>query len=148
MIELDLTKYHELLVITRSATKSLIFDPVRKKDFVLQPEELVRQSWIQYLHLEWGIAYGSLAVEKQLAGTDTKRRYDLVYYKKGEPQVLFEFKSFQTKISDQTSLQIADYNRRLRVPYLVLSNGRQHYAAFVDFVTNKVTTLAELPFDK
>ena len=43
-----------------------IFDPIRKKYLVLQPEEWVRQNFIQFLIKEKGFPSSLIAVEKGL----------------------------------------------------------------------------------
>jgi len=86
-----------------------------------------------------------LGVEKQISVPDLVRRYDLVYFKKAVPHVLFEFKSFKIKISNATALQAAYYNLTLKVPYIVLSNGVDSYVYEVDFDSRTVKELSSIP---
>ncbi len=146
MLNIDLSEYHQFLDITTSDNKQYIFDPIRKRKFVLLPEEMVRQTWICYLNRVHGIAYASLGVEKQIITSGMSKRYDLVYYRKGKPHLLFEFKSFKIKLSDQTAFQAADYNMALRVPYMVLSNGLSSFLYEIDFENKKVREIADFRF--
>lgn len=146
MIELDLSHYHSALSISENEGKRYIFDPVRKAKFIVQPEELVRQTWIQYLHHNYKVSFAALGVEKKITIQDISRRYDMVYFKKAEPHVLFEFKSYNTKIDNDSALQVAHYNIELRVPYIVLSNGMQTYAFQAFHDRRVIEPIDKLPF--
>lgn len=146
MLDLDLSVYHQHLELTEIEAKKYVFDPVRKKKYQALPEELVRQTWIKYLNLEYNISTSSLGVEKQFEVLHKVRRYDLVYYTKGVPFVLFEFKSFKQRINQKTCFQIASYNLQLAVPYLVLSNGLQSYAFEVNHLTEEIKEIHSLSF--
>jgi len=135
-MELALESYFDSLRISERNNKRYIYDPVRQRDIVLQPEELVRQVWIAFLIQEKGISPKSLAIEKQLKIDGLNRRFDLIYYNKGRPHILFEFKSFKIDISDSVALQAAFYNKRLEAPYLILSNGSTHLGFKVDHSTD------------
>ena len=144
-MELDLTQYHSYIKISQSAGKKHLYGIIRKKLLVLQPEELVRQSWIHYLEKEHSFSLASLAVEKGVKVGKTMRRYDLVYYQKGTPIMLFEFKSYKEKLTEDTCQQIAQYNLTLKVPYVVISNGIQSYVFHVDIENHIVNELTEFP---
>ncbi len=62
--------------------KPILFDPVRKKWMAETPEETVRQCLIQYLNLKHHIPLSRMAVEKQVAVYQLKKRFDLVVYNK------------------------------------------------------------------
>lgn len=146
MLDLDLSHYHQYLKITKSDSKQTIFDPVRKKHYVLLPEELVRQTWICYLHEAHNISFAALGAEKQLDDKGSSKRYDLVYYKKGKPHILFEFKSYKSKLSQSVAHQAADYNLHLKVPYMVLSNGLISFLYQIDFDNQAVVEIKEFLF--
>ena len=146
MIEIDLQAYHSHIEIRKKGNKKYLFDPVRKKELIVQPEELVRQSWIYYLHHEHSISMASLSVEKKIKVGQFSRRYDLIAYQKGTPKVLFEFKSFNVSITDKACRQIASYNLTLSVQYLVISNGITHFAYHLDHETNEIRSLSNLTF--
>lgn len=146
MIKLDLATYHPYLQIKKVGKKVFIFDPIRRSEFILQPEEMVRQSWVQYLIKEFDIPLKIISVERQLKLNALKKRFDMVIYKKGIPFILFEFKSFNQPIDNAVSQQIAAYNMTLKVPYLVLSNGIDHFAFKVDFDNKTTQQLVDLSF--
>ncbi len=140
-MEPELVHFHKFLKIKKEDGKSFVFDPIRRKYLVLQPEELVRQSWIQYLINEKNINPKALQVEKKIAYSRHARRFDLVMYEREVPLILFELKGFDTPLTQAAAEQIALYNKKLNVPYLVLSNGISHAFFFVDFASNAVNKL-------
>jgi hypothetical protein len=126
--------------------KRMVFDPIRKSDFIIQPEELVRQSWIQFILKDCGISESMISVERKLKLFKLNKRFDMVIYQKAKPYVLFEFKSFTQVIDDKVTQQIASYNMTLKVPYLVISNGIQHFAFEVDHELRTTVELDNLDF--
>ncbi|MBT8228888.1 MAG: type I restriction enzyme HsdR N-terminal domain-containing protein [Bacteroidia bacterium] len=142
-MKIDLSTYHQYLKIERRARERYIFDPIRKKFFIVRPEELVRQSWIQYLLHEKEISPSSIAVEKQVKVFGDQKRFDLLLYMKGKPRILFEFKSFKAAITEQVCRQIAVYNMELKVPLLLISNGLVHHMFKVDFTSGNIEELSE-----
>lgn len=105
----------------------------------------MRQTWIQYLHHEHQLSFASLAVEKQLTIAGVVRRYDLVYYQKGLPYILFEFKSYKLGLTQDNAQQISHYNLELKVPYLILSNGMQTMVYAVSQSTREIEKLNVFP---
>ncbi|MFV0554344.1 MAG: type I restriction enzyme HsdR N-terminal domain-containing protein [Mangrovibacterium sp.] len=126
--------------------KTLLFDEIRRKFIVLTPEEWVRQNFIKYLvnHLNYPAGLMNIEGGLQLNG-HTYRADLLVCDKKGNPLLLVEFKAPQVKITQDTFDQIARYNIIYRVPYLVVSNGMQHYCCHVNFEENNYAFLKEVP---
>lgn len=103
-----------------------VFDPVRKRWLIVQPEELVRQSLILYLMKEIDCSINRMAVEKSIRIHDQIKRFDLVYYDKNmHPSLLAECKSPSTPITEEVLRQAVWYNYQIKAPYLLLSNGIQ-----------------------
>ncbi|MFV0521099.1 MAG: type I restriction enzyme HsdR N-terminal domain-containing protein [Mangrovibacterium sp.] len=126
--------------------KTFIFDEVRKKYIVLTPEEWVRQNFIRYLikHLQYPASLMNIEGGLKLNG-NTYRADLVVYNKKAEPLLLVEFKAPHIKITQDTFNQIARYNMIYRVPFLIVSNGLQHYCCKVGFTENNYDFLQEIP---
>lgn len=102
-----------------------IFDPVRKKWLVIQPEELVRQSLLLYLIEEKKIPINRIAVEKTIRVHQQTRRFDMVYYdRQGHPVLLVECKSPSVALTSEVLEQAVWYNFEVKAPYLLLSNGK------------------------
>lgn len=144
-LQIDLLAFQDKLNIDHKESGRYIFDPVRKTYIKVQPEELVRQCWIQYLMHEHDVTLASISVEKQIQSSNFGRRIDMVVYSRGKPKVLFEFKSFNAKINDKTCRQVAVYNMDLKVPFIVISNGIQHFAYSVNFEQREVMPMNQLP---
>ncbi len=104
-----------------------IYDVFRRKWLVLTPEEWVRQHAAMYL-IDLGYPSGLLALEKSLVLNGMQRRADIIVYdRQGLPFLLVECKSTDVKISQKTLDQAARYNLTLKVPYLFITNGLNHY---------------------
>ena len=129
-----------------SENNILIFDVIRKKFVVLQPEEWVRQHTINYLLHERKYPKSLINVEKQLTVNDLKKRYDIVVFNsKGTIEVLVECKAPGIVIDQNTFDQIARYNLQLNANYLMVTNGLQHFYCKMDFESEKYTFLKDIP---
>ncbi|MBT8298997.1 MAG: type I restriction enzyme HsdR N-terminal domain-containing protein, partial [Maribacter sp.] len=107
-----------------SENKVHIFDPIRKKFVVLQPEEWVRQNVVQFLIQEKKYPKSLINVEKQLNLKTLKKRYDIVVFDtKGKISILVECKSPKIIINQQAFDQIARYNMQLNAKFLMVTNG-------------------------
>ncbi len=123
-----------------------IFDPIRKKYLVLQPEEWVRQNFIQYLINDKSFPSSLIAIEKGLKLNELQKRADIVIYdNQAQPIVLIECKAPKVKINQEVFEQVARYNIVFKVPYLLVTNGLEHYCAKVNLKENSFEFLEELP---
>ena len=125
---------------------SQIFCEVRKKFLKLTPEEWVRQNFIQYLNKEKKYPMGLMGVEKMVKYNNLKTRADIVLYNtKGEAETIVECKSPNIKITQDAFYQISRYNSRLKVKYLIVTNGMKHYCCQMDYKENGHVFLEEIP---
>ncbi len=123
-----------------------IFDSIRHKFVVLTPEEWVRQNFIRYLNKEKNIPEIMIAVEKALSlNTLTKRSDILIFGPGGKPIMIVECKAPVVKIDQKVFEQISRYNLALKVNYLVVTNGLEHYCAKIDFNTGSYSFLENIP---
>jgi hypothetical protein len=123
-----------------------IFDAIRKKYLQLQPEEWVRQNFLQFLIQEKKYPASLIEIEKGLKLNTLQKRADaIVNTTLGKPLVLIEFKAPKVKITQETFEQIARYNTVFKVPYLIVSNGLQHYCCSINFDANSFEFLEEIP---
>jgi len=121
------------LKIRRQDNKDYVFDRLRKQYVRLTPEEWVRQHFIHYLINEKHYPEGLLANEVEIALGTVNRRCDTVCYDSFlQPLIIIEYKAWSVSISQETFDQIARYNHRLKVPWLIVSNGLQHYCCRCD----------------
>lgn len=126
--------------------KTKIFDEIRRSFFVLTPEEWVRQNLIQFLIQEKQFPKALIAVEKGLKLHGMQKRMDiLVYDRKGQPLLMAECKAPEVSIDQSVFEQIGRYNIRMKLPYLLVSNGLDHYCAKVDFDKANIAFLEDIP---
>lgn len=126
-----------------------IFDVVRKKFIVLTPEEWVRQHFIHYLINQKGFPPSLIQLEKSLNYNQLEKRSDIVIYDKAaNPIVLVECKSPQISIIQDTFDQIARYNFSLKVKYLIVTNGINHFCCKMDYETISYSFIPQIPLYK
>ena len=123
-----------------------VFDVVRKKYFKLTPEEWVRQNFIHYLNIEKNYPMGLMGVEKMIKYNNLQTRADIILYnKEGNPTMIIECKAPNIKITQDSFNQIAKYNFKLKVKFLVVTNGMQHFCCKMDYEKNINCFLEEVP---
>ncbi len=126
--------------------KTEIFDAIRKRFFILTPEEWVRQNFIQYLIQEKLYPASLMAIEKGLKLNGMQKRTDIVQYnKQGRPVLIVECKAPEVKLSQDTFDQAARYNMTLQVDFLIITNGLEHFACKMNYTDQKVQFLEEIP---
>ncbi len=144
MLALNLPSYDTK--ICNKDSKQQIFDIIRKCYVALTPEEWVRQHFVNFLvnHKEYPAALMGNEVVISLNGM--KRRCDTVVYDKQlTPRAIIEYKAPTVKITKEVFAQISRYNLTLKVDYLIISNGQQHYCCKMDYSRNSYTFLREIP---
>ncbi len=126
--------------------KPVIFDSLRHKYVALTPEEWVRQHFIHYLILEKDYPQELIANEVSLKLNGTSKRCDSVVYDRYlTPLVIVEYKAPHIKITPVVFDQIARYNMVLHVPFLIVSNGINHYCCRMDYEHLSYSFLQEIP---
>jgi hypothetical protein len=130
--------------------KSEVFDPVRKKHVSLTTEEWVRQHFLQFLIIQKKVPPSLIAVETSIKYNRLSKRCDVVVYdRKGQPALIVECKAPEIQISQDVFHQVAMYNMTLKVKYLVVTNGLDHYTCAVDHEKGSFHFLKEVPdFDE
>ena len=144
MNKLNLPEYSFRL--TNRGDQVLIFDPLRKKQVILTPEEWVRQNFIQFLIREKQYPESHIKVEMGLKLYKLSKRSDIVVFgKHGNPLLLVECKAPSVKISQKVFDQIARYNLTLKVDFLIVTNGREHFCCKLNFSEGSYSFLKEIP---
>ena len=132
MFRLNLPPYP--IKIQEKGEKRQIFDFLRRKWVALTPEEWVRQHFVHYLVEQKGYPQSLLANEVELRIGETRLRCDtLLYNKELRPRMIVEYKAPNIQIQQKTFDQIVAYNLLLKVDYLIVSNGLQHYCCKMDY---------------
>lgn len=134
---------------TKVATKdgkNVIFDIIRKRYVALTPEEWVRQHFVHYLITHKGFPSSLMANEVNLNLNNTKKRCDTVLYKRDlSARMIIEYKAPHIEITQDVFDQITRYNMVLKVDYLIVSNGLQHYCCQIDYVNQTYVFLNDIP---
>ena len=89
-----------------------IFDPLRKKEVALTPEERVRQWMIGVLSQELEVPLHMMMSE---AG--------FIYDRKAAPLAVVECKRPEVELTPEVLDQVIRYNMVLSVPYMFITNG-------------------------
>ena len=98
-------------------SKTFIFDFLRKKYFLLTPEEWVRQHVLNFLVLK-KIPVTHIAVEKKIIFNNLNKRFDVVIYNNiGNVIMLIECKSPSVELTQNVFDQISIYNMKLNSKY-------------------------------
>ena len=74
-----------------------------------------------------------------------KRPDILSYDRNGNPLLLIECKSYDVNISKSVFTQVSVYNKVLKSPYVVVTNGLQHFCWHQHPDTGEVSFLDSIP---
>ena len=144
MYSLNLPSYP--IKIKEKGEKQLIFDFLRRKYVALTPEEWVRQHFVHFLVEHKGYPQALLANEVELKVGEKKLRCDTLLYNRDlMPRMIIEYKAPTIQLQQKTFDQISAYNLLLKVDYLVISNGLQHYCCKMDYTQQRYSFLEQLP---
>lgn len=145
-IDLRLERFSPRLTVKLEGNRRMVLAEIRKKWLVLQPEEFVRQLLIHFLIEDMRYNRNRITVERGVAvNGDPKRTDILVFDADMRPFLLIECKAPKVPLSTDTFRQAAHYNGPLRVPYLMISNGRESYVAAIDYNREDYRFLSAVP---
>lgn len=134
------------LRLRNSGPRPEVWDTLRRKWLVLTPEEWVRQHFIRFLTGTYGIDPFRIVQEQQLRIDGFSLRADIVVYsRQAAPQLIVECKAAGVAITQEVFNQVAHYNIQLGVPYLVVTNGLQHYCCEIDHEARSYRFIHEIP---
>lgn len=135
--------------ITESDGKFMIFDIIRKKNIVLTPEEWVRQHVIHLLISHYGYAKSLFRVERSTTYNSLEKRTDIVTFgRNGKPHLLVECKAPEIAINQLVIEQASRYNKTIEAPFLCVTNGLKTFCFSINFDTEAIEQLADLPKNK
>jgi hypothetical protein len=123
-----------------------IYDPIRRRYVALTPEEWVRQHFINYMVNSLGYPAALLGVEVMFSMNSLRRRVDIMACNRlGNPLLAVECKAPAVKITPAVFDQLAEYNMKFRLTYLVVTNGITHYACHIDWEKGSYIFLDGVP---
>ena len=144
MYELNLPKYE--IKLGGSREHPLIMDVLRRKFVALTPEEWVRQHFVHFLTAHKNYPSALLANEVELRiGSKRLRADTLLYNKEKMPRMIVEYKAPNIALRQKVFDQISAYNLLLKVDYLVVSNGMEHYCCRMDYENKTYWFLKDIP---
>jgi hypothetical protein len=146
MLSLNLPAFEHK--IKKKDGKLYIWDRIRRKYIMLQPEEWVRQHFVNYLIEEKKVPASLISLELGQQYNTLSKRCDIVVWdQEMKPLILIECKASHIPISKDTFFQATTYNTRLNVKYLILTNGIIH--KYFIFEESGFFQLGQLPdFDE
>lgn len=123
-----------------------VFDRLRSKYVALNPEEYVRQNFVEWLinHLHYPQSLMANEVKIDLNGT-SKRCDTVIFRTDGKPLIIVEYKAPNIVVTQETFDQIARYNAVLRAEYLIVSNGINHYCCKIDQISGDYHFIPSVP---
>ena len=144
MQQLNLPPYE--IKIRETDGRRTILDILRRKYIALTPEEWVRQHFVHFLIEQKGYPATLLANEVQLnVGNKLLRADSVLYGSDLHPRMIIEYKAPTVSITQKVFDQISVYNMLLKVDYLVVSNGINHYVCKMNYENQKYFFLREIP---
>lgn len=120
-----------------------VWDPLRKKEVVLTPEEKVRQWCIGVLRDSMKVPEHMMMSEVGFKLGEKQFRADiLVYDRQARPLVVVECKRPEVELTQEVLDQAVRYNMVLDVKYMIITNGTRTYICrkgemgyrFIDYV--------------
>ena len=134
------------LQLTKLEGKVYVWDVFRKKKLLLTPEEWVRQHFLHFLINEKQVPKGLIASEYNIEVNSLKRRCDgVLFNRESKPIAIIECKAPEIKLSENTFYQIAQYNFKLQVNWLILTNGLETIVAKINSAEKKIDYFEEAP---
>jgi hypothetical protein len=126
--------------------KEEVFDPIRRKWVRLTPEEEVRQMLLRDLVDNYQVPPGLISVEFSITVNGMEKRCDVVVFSPQlNPVMIVECKARHIEISQQVISQASTYNLKLKVPFLLMTNGSQQYCCKIDYVMGDISFLNYIP---
>lgn len=105
-----------------------VWDPLRKKEVALTPEERVRQWFIAFLMKECDVPISLMNSEVALEYGRKRYRADIVVFdREGKPLLVVECKRKDVELGAETIRQALRYHAVLDIKYIVLTNGKSTF---------------------
>lgn len=119
-----------LTIFVTMAERKTIWDPLRKKDVALTPEERVRQWCIGVLASGMGVPMHMMMSEVGFCLGGKQFRADVVVYdRKAQPLAVVECKRPEVELTAEVLDQALRYNMVLNVKYIIITNGTKTFIA-------------------
>lgn len=108
--------------------RQTIWDPLRKREVALTPEEQVRQWFIGVLNKDMQVPVHMMMSEAGFRLGDKQFRADIIVYgRDAQPLAIVECKRPEVELTKDVLDQAVRYNMVLDVKYIIITNGRRTY---------------------
>jgi len=145
-LDLKLQRFAPQLNVRQQGSKKYVQCGIRRKWLVLQPEEFVRQLLLHFLIKDMKYNRNRITVERGLAVNERQKRTDiLVFDPDMRPFLLIECKAPAVPLDQSVFRQAATYNGPVRVPFLMISNGRSSYVTSIDYQAESFAFMPAVP---
>ena len=105
-----------------------IYDPLRKKEVALTPEERVRQWFVGVLSRQLDVPLHMMISEAGFKLGGKQFRADIIIYdRKASPLAVVECKRPEVELTGEVLDQAIRYNMVLNVSYIFITNGTKTY---------------------
>ena len=105
-----------------------IYDPLRKKEVALTPEEKVRQWFVGILSRQLGVPLHMMMSEAGFKFGGKQFRADIIVYdRKASPMAVVECKRPEVELTGEVLDQAIRYNMVLNVSYIFITNGTKTF---------------------
>ncbi len=146
LLQLDFLQFQPKLRLSKSGEKTFVFDPVRRKDVALIPEELLRQLVLLYLLEIKNYPANRIRVEAGFTLNGLQKRCDLIVFDADvKPWLFVECKSPKVPLTQTTFEQAARYNLQWQAPFLAVTNGLATFCCALNFEKQAFEYLNDLP---
>lgn len=145
-LQLDFLQYQPALRLSKNEATTWVFDPIRRKNVVLTPEELLRQLVLLYLLEAKKYPAHRIRSEIGLTLNGRPKRCDIAVFDAAlKPWLIVECKSPKVALTQAAFEQAARYNLQFRAPFLAVTNGLATFSCALDFEVGSFTFMADFP---
>ncbi len=122
-----------------------IFCVIRKKFYLFTQEEVIRQYIIFLLKKIKNYKNSNIWVEYPFKINKLNKRIDILVQFQRKPHIIIECKNPKTPITQKTFDQISIYNKTIKAPFLMISNGIKNFIFQVDKYKKNFSFLKQIP---
>lgn len=132
--------------LTQKDGKLFIFDAIAKKFRALTPEEWVRQHCLHYLTHYLNYPSSCIQIEGGHQINSMQRRTDIqVFDPTGQLLLIIECKAPHIAITEQSLMQISQYQKKNEARYIALTNGLENHIFEINLTNKQAIQLNQFP---
>ena len=132
--------------LTQKDGKLFIFDAIAKKFRALTPEEWVRQHCLHYLTHQLNYPSSCIQIEGGHQINSMQRRTDIqVFDPTGQLLLIIECKAPHIAITEQSLMQISQYQKKNEARYIALTNGLENHIFEINLTNKQAIQLNQFP---